>query len=133
MEHLPASKRPGATFTHSESINHAGAITGRCQASDGGEYHGFLRTRDGTVTVFDASGALDTYKISINDAGTITGTVYVNNYGYSALWAPLTERSPSSMCPDQALPVPMVLALQGDHGARFVGRRTARDEPGKTL
>jgi hypothetical protein len=60
--------------TQAGRINPAGAIIGFDQQATGG-LHGFLRARDGTFTMIDPPGAIDTYPLSdINPAGAITGS-----------------------------------------------------------
>ena len=59
--------------TFAEDINGAGAITGHFGDANG-VHHGFVRSRGGEFTTFDAPGAdLGTLPKSINEAGTITG------------------------------------------------------------
>jgi hypothetical protein len=53
------------------SINNDGAITG--STGDILLGHGFVRSPNGTITVFDAPGCLATHGVSINDQGVIAG------------------------------------------------------------
>jgi hypothetical protein len=69
---------PNGSETLPQSINPAGEITGYFfLAPEGSAFpviHGFLRATDGTITTFDAPGAvLNTRALSINPAGAITG------------------------------------------------------------
>lgn len=90
---VSANAQKHATFTtfdsgaNPTSINPAGLITGYYyQPSDNVNYHGFLRTRDGTITMFDAPGSAPgpgTFPTSISPAGEITGY-----YVYSAVFRP---------------------------------------------
>ena len=74
---------PGATCSLSTSstcsasigINPAGTITGTYQDASFA-VHGFLRTRDGTFTTFDAPGSAGTEPSGINPAGAITGAYF---------------------------------------------------------
>jgi uncharacterized membrane protein len=62
------------------AINQSGVIVGEYDDAVG--THGFLLKPDGTYTLFDAPGSVNTNPSSINDAGAITG-YYVdaaNNY-----------------------------------------------------
>ena len=75
---------PGATCSLSTSsgcsasngINPEGTITG-WYTDASGVTHGFLRTRDGTFTTFDAPGSAGTVPAGINPAGAITGAYFV--------------------------------------------------------
>jgi len=65
-------------------LNGEGSITGFF-GDLSNVYHGFIRRRDGTITVFDAPEAgigiyQGTYAASINWEGTITGYVLDSNY-----------------------------------------------------
>jgi uncharacterized membrane protein len=66
----------GTGFQHgttATSINAAGVIAGYYVDSSGSD-HGFIRSRDGVFTVFDAPGAVaGTLPYGINDAGAVTG------------------------------------------------------------
>jgi probable HAF family extracellular repeat protein len=53
------------------SIDDAGTITGTC-GNDGNMTHGFVRSTDGTITLFDPPHSFGTFPSSIA-AGTITG------------------------------------------------------------
>jgi uncharacterized membrane protein len=59
------------------SINNMGSVVGYFQDASQGEFHGFVRDRNGDVTVFDAPDALGTFAWSINDSGEITGAFAV--------------------------------------------------------
>jgi hypothetical protein len=65
-------KQDGAVISAS-GINNASTVVG---TAPGGAYRaGFLRTKDGTITTFDAPGDTDgTFVRGINDQGTIAGT-----------------------------------------------------------
>lgn len=65
---------PGARSIHPISINVEGTITGYYfDANSLG--HGFLRARNGAITVFDVPGGTtaETYPLGINVEGTVTG------------------------------------------------------------
>lgn len=62
---------PGSVATYADSINSRFVATGYyLDSSD--RYHGFLRTRDGTIVSFDPAGG-QTIPAGINNAGTIAG------------------------------------------------------------
>jgi uncharacterized membrane protein len=64
---------PGVGGPAPISINPAGAITGYYNDANF-VAHGFLRTRDGTITTFDAPGDVNgTFPTSINPGGNIAG------------------------------------------------------------
>jgi len=70
---------PGAAYAFPSSINEEGGITG--YYADAGGYHGFVRDRYGTVTTFDAPGAvpaIGTNPSSINEEGVVVGTFFTN-------------------------------------------------------
>lgn len=48
---------------------------------DGSQYHGFVRTADGTLTQFDPDGGTYTDVTAINDSGTATGTSQFGSIG----------------------------------------------------
>ena len=54
-------------------INAVGAIAGTYTDASN-VVHGFLRTRDGTITTYDPPGSVGTFADSINPAGAITGS-----------------------------------------------------------
>ncbi|HEX4157236.1 MAG TPA: hypothetical protein VHY79_02075 [Rhizomicrobium sp.] len=62
------------------AINNSSSIIGDYKATDG-LWHGYLRTKDGTIGVFDVAGAADTYATDINDNGAAAG-VYIDSNGY---------------------------------------------------
>ena len=62
---------PGSMATMPNSINEAGDIVG--YFLDSSDYHGFLRTQDGTFTIVDFPGGRATTAVSVNNAGTIAG------------------------------------------------------------
>ncbi len=71
---------PGAGVTFPTSINASGDVTGWFKGAccinglGPGFTHGFVRDRDGSITVFDgAPNALFTQSISINDKGDVAG------------------------------------------------------------
>ena len=67
---------PGDFFSpYPNSISDAGTVTGFTAY-----LHGFLRARDGTITTFDAPGAVFTESYAINSAGTITGVYSDQNF-----------------------------------------------------
>jgi len=70
---------PGSLGTNSIGINRHGDVAGYYWGS-GGEWHGFLRTTDGTITSFDPPGSTDTWPRAINNSGVIAG-----NY-HAILW-----------------------------------------------
>jgi len=72
---LPLHRHPRSRASASRlfAINPAGTIAGY-YADASGAFHGFLRARDGTITTFDAPGAIDTFSYSINPAEAIAGT-----------------------------------------------------------
>lgn len=78
---------PGAGNGIAESINSAGAITGRYVANGTGR--GFLRAPDGTFTSFDMGAGTNTVPASINQEGQIAG-YYADgsNVGHGFLRAP---------------------------------------------
>lgn len=64
---------PGAVFTLPLCINPAGVIAG-FYGDTSFVPHGFLRSRDGTITTFDAAaGSVQIQPLSINPAGVIVG------------------------------------------------------------
>jgi hypothetical protein len=71
---------PGAAGTVPYSINNKGVVTG--WSLDASHVpHGFVRSVDGTVTTFDAPGAVDgTLPMAIDERGTITG--YYDNHAF---------------------------------------------------
>lgn len=75
----PGSGTVQYSGTEAVSINSRGAFTGYVVDSGYGT-HGFLRSPDGAITVFDAPGADSviggTYPAGINDRGVIAGTSY---------------------------------------------------------
>jgi len=66
---LPNSASNQGTFIF--GINPKGTVTGNYFLNNA--YHGYVRTRNGTVTTFDPTGATGTSPASINPAGAITG------------------------------------------------------------
>lgn len=72
---------PGAWVTNPVSINSCGDIAG-VHYTEGGPFHGFLRTNAGTLTTFDVAGATETSVSGINDQGEIAGTWSVQSEGY---------------------------------------------------
>jgi hypothetical protein len=59
------------------SINPAGEIIGNFYRDDAQTVHGFVRERDGKITILDAPCAgASTFPNSINAAGVITGIYY---------------------------------------------------------
>jgi hypothetical protein len=69
----------GSTFTQPNAINPAGTVTGYFEDASFVS-HGFLRTSDGTITVFDPPGSTGTGAGGINPTGTIVGS-FVNSSG----------------------------------------------------
>jgi hypothetical protein len=70
---------PGAVVTCPFGINDAAAVAGS-YLDTAGNYHGFLRARDGDITTFDAPGAgAYTGAIGINNKGTIAGNFTDSN------------------------------------------------------
>ena len=95
-----ATYPPCCIFSSPAGINPAGAVTG--SLNDGFNiYRGFVRTPDGTVTIFDAPGAgtgnfQGTLSIGITPGGAVAG-VYVGpndgnffgaHHGHGFLWQP---------------------------------------------
>ncbi len=84
-----AGATPGSgAGTLPESINDAGAITGS-YVDEQGVSHGFVRSRHGDFTAFEAPGASTplggTLPASLNDSGTVTGhyaDAKVVNHGF---------------------------------------------------
>lgn len=66
--------------TDTFSIGNDASIVGDCIGNDD-VYHGFLRAKNGAITVIDAPGAVDTFASDINDSGAVAGT-YIDNDGY---------------------------------------------------
>jgi hypothetical protein len=62
------------------SINPAGETIGSFYKIDLFKVHGFVRDRDGEITIFNGPGAVGTFPQSINAAGVITGN-YIGNSG----------------------------------------------------
>lgn len=95
---LPLSGAQAATFigfdpqgsvnTQPQAINPAGVITGSYQDANSGfgtGYHGFVRSPNGTITVFDPLDSTNTISTNtivtgINPEGTITG-YYADTFG----------------------------------------------------
>ena len=66
---------PGSWLTQAYAINGHNLIVGQCQNPATFWSCGFLRTKDGTLTIFDAPDANQgTTAIGVNDAGDITGS-----------------------------------------------------------
>lgn len=82
----------GARSTVGASINAAGVITGYYEDA-ARTTHGFVRSKEGTITTFDAPGAgegayLGTWPTGINAEGAITGYYFdINQVGHSFLRA----------------------------------------------
>jgi hypothetical protein len=69
------------------AINPAGAVTGDYTDANF-SVHGFLRARDGTITTFDAPGAVfGTLPTAINPAGVVTGLSLTQTSGHGFLRA----------------------------------------------
>ena len=69
--------------TDTFSIGNDASIVGD-YIGDDDAYHGFLRAKNGAITVFDAPGAVHTFASDINDGGTIAGDYEDDNgdHGY---------------------------------------------------
>ena len=78
-----------SAVTAAEGINLAGTIAG-LYADASFVFHGFLRAPDGTITTFDAPGAVNgTTPSGINPAGAIAGTYSDASFvGHGFLRAP---------------------------------------------
>jgi hypothetical protein len=71
---VPGAGMVGGPGTVPYSINPAGTIAGWWVDTIGsGFVHGFVRTRDGTITNIDVPGAKHTWAFNINSAGTVVG------------------------------------------------------------
>ena len=66
-----------STYTLCNAISDTGAIVGNYGDSNGD--HGFVRTKDGTITSFDAPGAAGTLGFFLNAGGTVVGPYYDAN------------------------------------------------------
>lgn len=71
----------GSASTWATGINQAGEITGYYVSEEGNPsypgyaiYHGFLRSRDGTMLTFDPVGSIQTFARCINAQGVVAGT-----------------------------------------------------------
>jgi uncharacterized membrane protein len=71
--------------TQPTSINNEGAITGSYQDIDQIHSHGFVRSLDGTITLFDDAPFCTSFPTSINDEGVITGSCAVIG-AFNILW-----------------------------------------------
>jgi predicted membrane protein len=104
--------------TYGLSINTAGTITGYYIDSKFA-YHGFVRTRSGTITTFDAPGAGTeaydgTYPFSINTAGEIAGW-YTDNAGLNHGFVRATNGKITTF----EVPGAGTAALQGTGGMQY--------------
>ncbi|HEX3430481.1 MAG TPA: hypothetical protein VHT03_06300 [Rhizomicrobium sp.] len=75
---------PGAgCSTDTFSIGSDASIVGDYIGSDD-MYHGFVRSKDGTILVIDAPNAVETFASDINDSGAVVGTSIDDNgyHGY---------------------------------------------------
>ena len=88
---VPSPLDPCCTWTFPSSINLAGEVVG----SDNDAHdlnHGFLRARDGAITILDAPGAgtgsnQGTFAVSINLFGVVAGNYSdANNVSHGFLW-----------------------------------------------
>ena len=75
---------PDSTYAYADAINSSGTIVGPWTNLDGWS-EGFIRSSDGTITVLDVPGALETQIYGINDRGDICG-VAVN--AVTGQWTP---------------------------------------------
>lgn len=102
---------PGSQGTSPVSINPAGEIVGSYFDSSF-ETHGFLRAKDGTVTSFDAPGAIHgTYPVFITPQGSVVGTYFDANFS-----SDIFERAKDGTLTTLEIPSP---------GAIFVGELVA--------
>ncbi len=62
-----------ANATKPWDINSSGAIVGTYQHAYGDPQHGFVRAANGSITLFDPEGSVDTHALSINVGGDIVG------------------------------------------------------------
>jgi hypothetical protein len=100
------------------SIANNSSIVGDYEGNDG-EYHGFLRTKDGAINPIDVLGAVTTYASDINDGGAITGT-YIDDLGYhgyirSASGGFTIFDAPGSGCCDPANRINNLGEVEGDY------------------
>jgi hypothetical protein len=63
----------GYTNIAPTAINNNGLIAGSVEDNGAGHTHGFLRSRDGTITTFDPTGSLLTIPTTINANGDVAG------------------------------------------------------------
>jgi hypothetical protein len=68
--------------SYASSINSSGAITGSYSNHLPPVYHGFVRSPQGTIAVFDVPGTSGTGSSAINDLGVIAGVYYPPSVGY---------------------------------------------------
>src|SRR5262249_26043333 len=66
--------------TDTFSIGSDASIVGDYSGNDG-MYHGFLRSKNGTITAIDAPNATDTFASDINNSGAVVGT-FIDSDGY---------------------------------------------------
>jgi hypothetical protein len=59
--------------TFAFGINDQGTVAGTWKDFDTGDFEGFERAADGTITTFDPSGSIETSVNSIDVKGTIVG------------------------------------------------------------
>jgi hypothetical protein len=70
----------GASSTVANRINNLGQVIGFYETSlVPGQFKGFLRQPNGSITVVEFPGADSTFPLGINDAGVIVGRYVVNN------------------------------------------------------
>ena len=71
--------------TQPTSINNKGASTGSYQDIDLTHFHGFVRSPDGTITLFDDASFCTSGPTSINDQGVITASCAASG-PFNILW-----------------------------------------------
>jgi hypothetical protein len=99
---------PGAStacfygLTGANGINAPGEITGNYYDSECNS-HGFLRERNGAVTVIDVPGLIDTFPETINDVGRSQGGVSIRPAPRMGLCGTIVVSSPYLTSPTSRL------------------------------
>jgi len=89
--------------TFAVGINRSGVIAGVYYDAGCADFHGFLRSADGTLTTVDFPGAQATTLETINASGTSSGTAYLSS-GFTAFY-----RTPSGKFVTYSIPGPTFL------------------------
>ena len=71
--------KQGVCGTQPVGINDLGTVTGDYFDASGNS-HGFLRDSNGTITIFDPAGSIETEAQAVSSKGTVVGQYMDNNY-----------------------------------------------------